>query len=385
MAILKVIEWTDNSTNTLVYKFPMEGKEIMFGSALTVRESQVAIFVNKGVIADIFEPGFYKLSTSNLPFLTKLMSWKYGFNSPFKAEIYYVNTRQFADQKWGTINPIMLRDADFGVVRIRGFGKFSFKVSKPDVFLKELFGTSSSFKTQDIIEYLRSMIIQCITDTIAEKKVSALDLASNYREISKAVTKDCDADFSEIGLKIANVIIENISLPEEVEKMLDKRTSMGVLGDQMGTYMQFQTAEAMRDAAKNPGSGGLAGMGVGLGAGVGMGRAFGQNLNSGLNSDNSNTGGGAGKFAGKTESVKTEKCLKCGHEMKAGAKFCPDCGAKTAFVKCGKCGCEMREGAKFCPECGTSMSAPVNNKCVKCGHDLKKGAKFCPDCGEKQE
>lgn len=378
MAILKVIEWTDNSTNTLVYKFPMENKEIMFGSALTVRESQVAVFVNKGKIADIFEPGFYKLSTSNLPFLTKLMSWKYGFNSPFKAEVYYINTRQFADQKWGTINPIMLRDADFGVVRIRGFGKFSFKVDKPEVFLNELFGTSSSFKTQDICDYLKSMIIQCITDTIAEQKISALDLAANYREISKAVTKECQDDFAAIGLKIVNVIIENISLPEEVEKTMDKRTSMGVLGDQMGTYMQYQTAESMRDAAKNPGGGGLAGMGVGLGAGVGMGRAFGQNLNAGMNNGQ---GGGPGKFqVEKTESVKMEKCAKCGHEMKAGAKFCPDCGAKVALVKCAKCGFEMKDGVKFCPECGASTA----NKCTKCGHALKPGAKFCPECGEKQ-
>ncbi|MCL1900940.1 MAG: SPFH domain-containing protein, partial [Firmicutes bacterium] len=173
MALLKVIEWTDSSPNTLVYRFPMNGKEIMMGSALTVRESQVAIFVNKGQIADIFEPGFYKLKTDNLPILTKLMSWKYGFNSPFKAEVYYVNTRQFPDQKWGTVNPITLRDADFGMVRIRGFGKFSFRVKDPENFLKELFGTNSTFKTEDIVTYLKSILIESISTTIASNKISA--------------------------------------------------------------------------------------------------------------------------------------------------------------------------------------------------------------------
>ena len=372
--LLKVIEWTDPAKNVIVYKFPMENREIMMGSALTVRESQVAIFVHKGKISDIFEPGYYKLSTANLPVLTKLMSWKYGFNSPFKAEVYFVNTKQFTDQKWGTVNPIMIRDADFGMVRIRGFGKYSFKVDKPDVFLNELFGTNSSFKTEDINEYLRSIIIQCITDTIAEQKISALDLAANYREISKAVTKETKDEFDGIGLKIVNVIIENISLPEEVEKMMDKRTSMGVLGDKMGTYMQYQTAEALRDAAKNPGSG-LTSAGVGLGAGLGLGNVFADTFKSGMNNDN-NTGSGGSK-----DSTPKIKCSKCGAEMKATAKFCPECGQKTVSTKsCAKCGAEMKETAKFCPECGASTS----NACKNCGHALKPNAKFCPECGEKQ-
>lgn len=181
-----VIEWLDDSKDIIVYRYPMDGREIMMGSKLTVRESQAAVFVHKGKIADIFEPGMYRLETANLPILTKLMSWKTGFDSPFKAEIYFINTRQFTDQKWGTVNPIMMRDPELGVVRIRGYGKYSFKVFDPEKFLNELFGTSMKFSTKDITDYLRSLIISDISDTLAELKISALDIISQIKEISAA-------------------------------------------------------------------------------------------------------------------------------------------------------------------------------------------------------
>lgn len=368
--LLKVIEYKDDSQNQLVYRFPMEGREIMNGSALTVRESQVAIFVHKGQIADIFEPGYYKLKTENLPVLTKLLSWKYGFNSPFKAECYFVNTKQFTDQKWGTINPIMMRDADFGMVRIRGFGKYSFRVDDPEVFLKELFGTNSTFKTEDINEYLRSMVIQGITDAIAESKIAALDLAAQYRELSQFVTQEMNKDFNKIGLMLTNVVIENISLPEEVEKNMDTRTSMGVMGDKMGQFMQFQAAHAMRDAAQNEG-GGLAGAGVGLGAGLGIGNVFTQAMQ-----------GMTQPQATAAAPANTVPCPKCGAQVKQGAKFCPECGGKMVQTqKCPKCGTECKATAKFCPECGEKLAAV--KKCPQCGHDCKPSAKFCPECGEK--
>jgi len=373
MALLKVIEWSDNSGNTLVYKFPMDGKEIMMGSALTVRESQVAIFVNKGQIADIFQPGFYKLNTNNIPILTKLMSWKYGFNSPFKADVFYINTKQFPDQKWGTINPITMRDADFGMVRIRGFGKFSFKVDKPEIFLKELFGTNSSFKTEDIVNYLKSILVESISSTIGSNKISALDLSANYKNIGNLVAQDAKDDFENVGLSIVNVIVENISLPEDVEKALDKRTSLGVLGDKMGTYMQMEAAAAMREAAQNPSGGaGLVGAGVGLGAGLGIGNVFSDSFKGAYanNDQNQNTQSGL-------------KCPKCGTALKPDAKFCPNCGTKIeqpGTMTCYKCKATISENAKFCPECG----APTVVQCVKCGHEMKAGAKFCPDCGAQQ-
>lgn len=379
--LLKVIEWTDDSRDLLVYKFPMApNTEIMMGSALTVRESQVAIFVNKGQIADVFQPGFYKLSTDNMPLLTKIMSWKYGFNSPFKAEVYFVNTKQFTDQKWGTVNPIMLRDADFGMIRIRGYGKFSFRVDDPAAFLKELFGTNSSFETKDITDYLKSILIQNISDTIAELKIPALDLATQYREISAAVTEHSNKDFQKMGLQLVNTIVENISLPEEVEKMMDTRTSMGVMGDKMGAFMQYQTAHAIRDAAQNEGNG-LAGAGMGLGAGLGLGNVFAQNFAQGM----AQAASPATPAAPAAPAVETQPCPKCGAQVRKGAKFCPECGSKMiSTVKCPKCGAEVRASAKFCPECGSKMDAgPEKKTCPKCGATCKAGAKFCPECGEK--
>ena len=375
--LLKVIEWTDDSKDLLVYKFPMQpNTEIMMGSALTVRESQVAIFVNKGQIADIFQPGYYKLSTDNMPVLTKIMSWKYGFDSPFKAEVYFINTKQFTDQKWGTVNPIMLRDADFGMIRIRGYGKFSFRVDDPATFLKELFGTNSTFETKDITDYLKSILIQNISDTIAELKIPALDLATQYREISAAVTEHSNADFQKMGLQLVNMIVENVSLPEEVEKMMDTRTSMGVMGDKMGAFMQYQTAHAIRDAAQNEGNG-LAGAGMGLGAGLGVGNVFAQNFAQGMSQ--------AAAPAPAAPAAETQPCPKCGAQVRKGAKFCHECGGKmNATVKCAKCGAEVRASAKFCPECGNKMAdEPAKKTCPKCGAQVKEGAKFCPECGEK--
>ncbi len=367
--LLKVIEWTDPTGNTLVHRFDMQDREIMMGSSLTVRESQVAIFVNKGEIADIFQPGNYKLTTDNMPILTKLMSWKYGFDSPFKAEVYFVNTKQFTDQKWGTMNPIMMRDAEFGMVRIRGYGKFSFKVDDPAVFLKELFGTNSTFETEDIQNYLKSILIEGISDTIAEQKISALDLAANYREISQKVKEQIDPEFRKIGLMLANVVMENISLPAEVEKMMDTRTSMGVMGDKMGAFMQYQAAHAMRDAAQNEGNG-MAGAGMGLGAGVTIGQIYADSM-KGMTAPTPAPAAAAGKT-----------CSKCGASVADSAKFCPSCGEKLAAeCACPKCGAKVPAGSKFCPECGERLGA---GKCKKCGHELKPGAKFCPDCGEKQ-
>lgn len=359
-----VIEWTDESKDLMVYRYPMDGREIMMGSRLTVRESQIAVFVNKGKIADIFDPGMHKLETSNLPILTKMMSWKTGFNTPFKADIYFVNTRQFTDQKWGTVNPIMMRDPELGVVRIRGFGKYSFKVFDAEKFLQELFGTSSTFLTKDISDYLKSMIISDISDTLAELKLSALDITSQLKEISVAVARNLNEDFKKIGLKLVTVIIENLSVPEEVEKMMDKRTQMGLLGDKMGTYMQYQAANAMTDAAKNPG--GMASAGMGLGAGVGLGQVFAESFKSGMKGS-SDEGGG------------TTVCPSCGVKT-SSTKFCSACGKSLKSGKpCIKCKTLVPEGSKFCPECGFNMDL----KCPGCGAKIDGGTKFCPDCGKK--
>lgn len=365
---IEVIEWTDSTTNTMVYRFPVEGKEIKMGAQLTVRESQAAVFVNEGVIADVFTPGRYTLSTENMPVLTKLKSWKYGFNSPFKAEVYFVNTKQFTDQKWGTSNPIMMRDSEFGMLRLRAYGIYSYRVSDPAKFLKEIFGTNASYDTSSIEGQLKRTIVSGLSDMFGEAKIPALDLAMYYDELSEQGKKKMMPKFNDFGFEITSLLIENISLPEEVEKVLDKRTSMGVLGN-LNQYAKYQAAEAMRDAAQNP-SGGFAGAGVGLGAGAALGNAMTEMF----------------KDTNKNETV-SEKiaCLHCGASVNKGAKFCSECGKIMVEpkAKCIKCSAEINKGAKFCPECGSAQN--LERKCPSCGHKVSPNSKFCPECGTKIE
>ncbi len=360
--LLEVIEWKDSSKDTLVYRFPLTDRdEIMNSSTLVVRPSQVALFIHKGQIADVFAPGTYSLATENIPFLTKLLSLPTGFNSKIKAEIYFVNTKQFVGLKWGTQNPIMMRDADFGNVRIRAFGVYGFKVDNAKVFMEEVFGTNEVFTVSGIESQIRSILVQGFSDAVAESKISALDLAANYQEFSKQILDCSQEGLGKIGLKLTSMVLENISLPDEVEKALDERTKLGIMEDKMGTFTQYQAAQAMRDAAQNPSGGNFASMGVGLGAGVAMGQTF------------------AGALATENKPREVQNtCIKCHAKLKANAKFCPECGAKQT-MECPKCGATITAKDKFCPDCGQSLK----NTCPKCGSELKEGAKFCPECGEK--
>jgi len=265
--LVDIIEWTDDSNNTMVWRFPRYQNEIKYGAQLTVRESQQAVFVNEGQIADVFKPGRYTLETQNMPILTTLKGWKYGFNSPFKAEVYFVNTKNFTDQKWGTKNPIMLRDAEFGPIRLRAFGTFALRITDAGKFIKEIAGTQAHFTTEEVTEQLRNLIITRFTDAIGESKIPALDLAANYDELSKFITTKVGPEFGEYGLEVTKFLVENISLPTEVEQALDKRSSMGILGN-LNAYTQFQAANAMEAAAKNPGGGAADGMGLAMGFGM---------------------------------------------------------------------------------------------------------------------
>jgi membrane protease subunit (stomatin/prohibitin family) len=266
---IDIIEWTDNSNDTMVWRFPRYQNEIKNGAKLTVRESQVAVFVNEGQIADLFLPGMYELKTQNLPILSTLKGWKYGFDSPFKAEVYFVNTKQFTNQKWGTKNPFMLRDPEFGPLRIRSFGSYAMKVKDAKVFLKEIVGTNDQFTTEEIAEQLRNIVVTRFTDAVASSKIPVLDMASNYDEFSKSIHEKMNPEFNEIGIELTKFLVENISLPPEVEAVLDKRTSMGIVGN-LGAFTQFQAANAMEAAANNP-AGGMMGAGMGMGMGMGMG------------------------------------------------------------------------------------------------------------------
>lgn len=361
--LLEVLEWKDSSKDILVYRHPVQDREeIMNSSTLIVRESQVAIFVHKGQIADVFTPGTYKLNTENIPFLTKLLSLPTGFNSRIKAEVYFVNTKQFIGQKWGTQNPIMMRDADFGSIRLRGFGTFSYKVEDAKTFMREVFGTNPVYRVEDLSTQCKSILVSNITDAIAEAKVPALDLAANYKEIGDKIVEVSQPEFEKMGLKLCKVVVENLSLPEEVEKVLDERSKLGILGDKMGTYTQYQSAQAIRDVAKNPNGGNMAGIGVGLGAGATIGNMFAQSM------------------ANIKDETPKRTCVKCGATIGTRTKYCPECGASQVET-CPKCGEVVQKGMKFCANCGEKL---VNEKtCPKCGKVLKASSKFCPECGEK--
>ncbi|MDR1524646.1 MAG: SPFH domain-containing protein [Tannerella sp.] len=268
---IDIIEWLDDTPDTIIWRFPRYQNEIKNGAQLTVRETQVAVLVDQGKFADIYQPGRYELTTANMPVLSTLRGWKYGFNSPFKVEVYFVSTKQFLNLKWGTKNPVMLRDPEFGPVRMRAFGTYCFKVSSdPTRFIKNVAGTDGIFTTEGIQEQLRNFIITKFTDYLGESKVAALDIASNLNEFSAALQESLHTDFEELGIDITKFLVENVSLPEEVEQALDKRTSMGIIGD-MEKYTRFQFADSLKAGAENPsGSGSPAGDAMGMGMGFAM-------------------------------------------------------------------------------------------------------------------
>ncbi len=277
---IEILQWLDDTNDSLVYRFPVYNQEIKMNAQLTVRENQAALFINEGKAADLFSPGRYQLTTQNMPILTTLRGWKYGFQSPFKAEVYFFNMRFFTDLKWGTTNPVMMRDAEFGMIRLRAFGTYAMKISDPKAFFATIVGTHGLTTTDEITGQLRSTILSRLSDAIAESKIAALDIASKYDELSLHARQILGPEFQAYGLELSKFFIENVSLPEEVEAAIDQRTKLGVLGDRMGQYTQLQAADAMKVAAANPG--GAAGAGVGIGAGIAMGGMMGGALASGM-------------------------------------------------------------------------------------------------------
>lgn len=283
---IDIIEWLDDTNDTLVYKFERYNNEIKNGAKLTVREGQVAVLVDEGKMADIYQPGMYTLDTSNMPILSTLKGWKYGFNSPFKVDVYFFSMRDFTDQKWGTKNPIMLRDPEFGPIRIRAFGNYAFRIKTPETVLKRLVSTDARFTVNEINEQLRNVIITRFTDVMGESKIPILDAASNYNEFSEFLTQQMGPEFDKYGLECSQLLVENISLPPNVEEMLDKRTSMGIIGD-MAKFTQFQVANSIEKAAENEGGG--AGAFVGAGMGFGMGNQIMSSFNQQNQQNNQNT------------------------------------------------------------------------------------------------
>ncbi|MDB6176091.1 SPFH domain-containing protein [Paracoccus sp. Z330] len=268
---IEVIEWTDDTRDTMVWRYDTVGHAIKYGAKLTVREGQAAVFVHEGQLADVFGPGLYLLETNNLPILTRLQHWDHGFRSPFKSEIYYVNTTRFNNQKWGTKNPVIARDPEFGPVRLRAFGTYSMRVSDPARFMAEIVGTDGEFTSDEISFQIRNVIVQEFSRMIAGSGIPVLDMAANTDQLGKMVAKAIEPVIAAYGISIPEFYIENISLPDAVEQMLDKRTSMGIIGD-LDRFGQYAASEAMLNASQNPGGAG-AGMGAAMGAAMGMGMA----------------------------------------------------------------------------------------------------------------
>jgi membrane protease subunit (stomatin/prohibitin family) len=269
---IDVIEWLDDSRDTMVWRFERYGNNIMMGAKLTVREGQAAVFIHEGQLADVFGPGLYELQTNNMPIMTALQHWSHGFNSPFKSEVYFVSTRRFPGLKWGTQNPIMLRDPEFGPVRLRAFGTYTIKVADPGKFMTEIVGTDGDFTQDKIAGQIRNIVVQKVSRVLAASGIPALDMAANTHELSRIIQQGIDPTLDEYGLDMPEFYIENISLPPEVEKVLDQRTSMGIVGD-LNRYTQFSVAQAMQAAAGAPGDNAMA-TGLGLGAGMGMAQAM---------------------------------------------------------------------------------------------------------------
>lgn len=277
--LIDIIQWTEPADNDiLAYRFPRYDNEIKNGAQLTVREGQVAVFVNEGQLADVYKPGMYSLTTANMPILSTLKGWKYGFNSPFRAEVYFLSTKQFTDLKWGTPNPIMMRDPDFGIIRLRAFGTYAMHVGDPATFLRQQVATNPVFESVQISGQIRDTIVSRFTDVVGQAHIPALEMAGNYDKISQIALQKIKADLATLGIELTLFYVENISLPPEVEKAIDTRSSMGALGD-MGQYTRFQTATAIPIAAANPG--GMGSMGVSMGAGMAMGSQMGAAMAAG--------------------------------------------------------------------------------------------------------
>ncbi len=335
---LEVIEFFDETGEEIVHRIPESGSaDIKLGAQLVVRESQVAVFFRDGKALDVLGPGRHTLTTANIPLLTKLLSLPFGFTSPFRAEIYFVNVKEFIDQKWGTTEPIPLRDRELGLVRLRAFGTYAMQVGDPQLFVNKVVGTQAIYETAALRDYLRGMVVSRLTDVLGRSLTTVFDLPGRYEEVAAAVKALVQEDFESLGLRLKAFFVQSITPPEEVLKVMDERAAMGTLGD-MDAYVKFKAAQAMGTAAQ--GGEGTAAAGVNLGVGAGLGMAVGQAMAEALKARQAPT---------------TVVCPHCGKQAPSDATFCPYCGQRLGSVTCPGCGKEVPPGAAFCPHCGAKI------------------------------
>jgi membrane protease subunit (stomatin/prohibitin family) len=317
---IDVIDWVEPEDGILAYRYPMQDREIQNGGKLTVRDSQMALFVNEGKVADALSSGLYTLNTQTLPILTYLENWDKAFQSPFKSDVYFFSTRIQTNQRWGTANPITIRDKEFGAVRLRAFGIYTYHIVDPKIFYAKISGTRDVYYVSDLEGQLGNTIVARITDTFASSQLPFLDMAANQAALSEKIAAQLKPGFADLGLALDSFVVENLSLPDELQKVLDQRISMNMVGD-MGRYTQYQVAQAIPIAAANEG-GGVAGIGAGLGAGVAMGQAMMDALKKAGPSAPENAPAAAAAATG----TETKFCLSCGKTIPKISKFCPECG-----------------------------------------------------------
>jgi membrane protease subunit (stomatin/prohibitin family) len=353
MALLDLVEYLDPTGNVLAARVPPDGSgELRLGSQCIVRESQLAFFARDGRFLDMLIPGRHTLTTANIPLLIDLLKLPFGNKSPFRADVYYVSLQQHTDLKWGTPQPIPMRDSQFGMVRLRAFGTYIVQVAEPRKLLTAVVGTRGRFTIQDVEEQLRSSIIARVADVIGEwmreRKLSVVDLATEYDELSEVAHEALKKDFAGLGLELTRFYINTITMPEELEKRLDQVGGVAAMGGMEG-HTRFKAAEALEDAAKSGGNS-LAGAGVGLGVGINLGAVMGNALTPTLQP------GAAPAAQPAPAQPQAHACPKCGTAVVANAKFCNECGTSLRPTACPKCNTPLQAGAKFCIECGTALN-----------------------------
>ena len=378
---IDVIEYQTDDKRILAHRFDDGGKQIMMGAKLTVRPGQLAVFVNEGQIADVFKEGFYELTTNNMPILTVLKSWKYGFESPFKVDIYFIMIDDKIQQPWGTPNKIAIKDQDFGIIRIGANGYYNYRVAKADLFIKKLVATDSEFTVDECRPQLNGKLATAFSDIFATSKVKFFDAYENLQEFSELVKKESAIAFDDFGLELVDFNLVEFKIPDEVEKAMDSRASIGAMGG-MDLYQRKTMVDAIGQAtvkmAENEGGAGVGPMGMQMGAGVAMGGMMAQMMQGTQTVQQVQTQQANG------ESMVA--CPKCHAQVAASTKFCPYCGLSMVIENktsaCTECGAPIKEGAKFCSECGKEQIK--KSFCIECGKELANGAKFCPDCGAAQ-